>query len=489
MNDRIRNALIAAAAALGAVLVGHAVAQEAYFWPSLLLFTALAATLVRLFGLPLDTIAIGLITFGYLAGNRGFAQFMLIPGFPLLPAEAVLFAAGGWAFIACARERRLPWTTDLLHVCVLAWLILGTARIAFDVQLYGFEAARDFATVYYAGFFFLTRRIAGQSPTARAYLVGCVAAGCAVLPPLAVLYSIFPDFFHGTLRVNNIPVLLYKGDLALMFSAVSAVLLFHCASGRYRIWAWPYAVVLFLVVIARDSRASIVGSLLVLGLLAAGRRWLYPLVQAGAVLLALVVVWFLATVVRNEWAEQRLDTVGAHLASVIDPVRAVNRVADEGAYKWDNNRFRLIWWRTVAQTTWETSPLLGQGFGRDLAHEFTREYFPEAVIDFTARSPHNIALTAFGRMGLAGVTVWLLLVGAIVARTWQTIRRAPEPREWGLWGGVLVILVTAHFQVVLEGPMGAVPFWVLLGLATTPAHSVDESATATLPQDRETASA
>jgi len=51
----------------------------------------------------------------------------------------------------------------------------------------------------------------------------------------------------------------------------------------------------------------------------------------------------------------------------------------------------------------------------------------------------------------------------------------------------VIILITAHFQVVLEGPMGAVPFWVLLGLAS--AGSPATEAKAALPPDRETASA
>lgn len=486
MNARVRNLTIAGIAALGAVWIGHAIAQEAYFWPALLLFVAVAAALVRLLALPLDTIAIGLMVLGYLAGNRGFAQLMPFPGFPLLPAEAVLLVSGSWAFVACAREKRLPWASDLLHGCVLAWILVGSARIVFDVRAYGFDALRDFATVYYAAFFFLTRRVAGQSDLARRYLIACFVVGCALLPPLAALYELAPEFFYGHLRVHGIPVLLYKGDLALMFTAASAVLLFHWAVGRHRYWAWPYAVVLFLAVIARDSRSSILGSLIVLALLVAARRWRYSVVQTIAVTAGLAAVWILANVASSPWAEQRLQTVSAHLTSVIDPVRSVSRVTDDEAYKWDNNRFRLVWWRSVAQTTWDENPVLGLGFGYDLAHEFTREYLPEAAADFTARSPHNIAMTAFGRMGLVGAVIWALLGVTIVAKAWHAFRHDAAAIEWGLWGALLIVLVTAHFQVVLEGPMGAVPFWVLLGLAST--RNPDAEAKAALPPPAETVS-
>jgi hypothetical protein len=61
--------------------------------------------------------------------------------------------------------------------------------------------------------------------------------------------------------------------------------------------------------------------------------------------------------------------------------------------------------------------------------------------------------------------VWLTFCGAVIGQTWQTLRRNGQPFEWGLWCAILTILIAANFNVVLEGPMGAVPFWIMLGLA------------------------
>lgn len=489
MSPRMRTFIVGGITAVLAVWSGHALATGHYFWPSLLLFCSVAAVLTWLFALPLDIISLGLVTFGYLVGNRGFAQLMPAPNIPLLPAEAALLLCGGWAFVASIKEHRVPWRLGLLDWCVLAWLVAGSIRFAFDFRNYGFTAARDFAMVYYAAFFFLAQRAAHQSPEARRYLIGAVVTGCALLPVFSLLYEVFPDFFIDNFRVYGVPILLYKGDLALMFTAVSAVVLFHWAKGRQRLWAWPYATGLFIMVMGRESRASILGCFVVLAVLIAARRWRFPSVQASAAIIALGLVAGFAALTGNNWAQARIDTVGAHLDSIVAPLHAGGGESDL-AYKWDNNRFRLVWWRDVARNTWINSPVTGMGFGYDLASNFAQEYYPESTEEFTARSPHNVALTAFGRMGLVGLVIWLALVLAVVRSAWRSIRRDPDPTAWGLWSGLLIILVTAHLQVILEGPMGAVPFWVLLGIACVAEPSGNaEFATPSLHPAGESASA
>lgn len=464
MNPRLRNALVLLFAAAVAVAAGIDIANESYGWIGLAALVTTAAVLTRALHLPADVIVLGMVMFGYLVGNRGFAQLMPSPGVPLLPAEGALIITGAWAFVASAYEKRLPFRRDLLNWAVLAWLVLGSARVLFDVRPFGLLAMRDFAMIYYAAFFFLAQRMS-ESPAARRYLLTCALLGCALLPPLAALYEVVPEAFHE-LRIHGTPLLLYKGDLALMFTAGAAVLLFHWALGMGRSWLLIYPVALGALVFARESRASILGSVVVLGLLAANRRWTYPALLTGTLAAGAAVILALATLTNNDWAEQRLDTVSAHLSSIVNPVRGVNTVSDEGAYKWDNNRFRLVWWKSVFQETVERSPAIGLGFGYDLAHGFLQAYNPEMADEFTARSPHNIALTALGRLGFAGLAVWLCLVGCVLIEAWRSFRFDPAPSHWGVWGLLVIVLLTAHLQVVLEGPMGAVPFWTLLGLAS-----------------------
>jgi O-antigen ligase len=113
-----------------------------------------------------------------------------------------------------------------------------------------------------------------------------------------------------------------------------------------------------------------------------------------------------------------------------------------------------------------TNPALGLGFGYDLARGFLQEYNPDMAEDFTARSPHNVLLSALGRMGLVGLGLFLLLLGVLFSRTWRVLRNPEsDATQVALWAGIWTIIVSAHLGVVLEGPMGAVVFWSLLGLA------------------------
>lgn len=464
MNPRLRQALILLAAAVISCWLAWDLADGAYTWPAFAFTLAGGAILVRLTGLSFDVIALGVVVFGYIVANRGFAQLMPAPSLPLLPAELALLLTGGWSLVASAFERRVPWERDWLNRLLWIWLVVGTARLLFDVREFGLMAIRDFAMVYYSLFFFIAQRVARQE-RARRFLVLSLATATALLLPVVPLYSAFPDFFLGQLTVRGTPLVYYKGDLAFTFLAVGVCLVFFLATGRRRHWAWPLSAAMFLYVAASDNRASLFGALVAMGLLLAARRWQLPALQATALALALGVLIGLGIGLGNSWAERKLEAAGERIQTMVN-VGAVQAFAsEETAMKSDNNRFRLVWWRSVATETWQGNPVFGLGFGYDLAKGFLREYNPDIGEEFTTRSPHDVFLSVFGRMGAAGLAVWLALCGLMAAETWRSFRRGDDDPARGLWCAVWVILASATFGVVLEGPMGAVPFWTILGLA------------------------
>ena len=115
----------------------------------------------------------------------------------------------------------------------------------------------------------------------------------------------------------------------------------------------------------------------------------------------------------------------------------------------------------------------GIGFGEPIAlKSFVSTY--ELPLDIeddesVVRSPHSIVFTYFGRFGLLGAAwtaIFFWAIGQLVVRSVRAVR------EGVLSHGdltsllvALVILVTALFGVVMEGPMGGIPFWTFLGLA------------------------
>ncbi|HYC69899.1 MAG TPA: O-antigen ligase family protein [Opitutaceae bacterium] len=466
MNPRLRTTLITLFCAVLAVWLGWKVAEGSYFWPGLAAAAAIGAVSVRLLRLPLDVIVCGWLLIGYIAGNRGFAQLMPAPGIPLLPAEAALLLACSWRFVAAAVERRLPFRRDALDWAVLAFLAVGGVRLVFDFPRFGFLALRDSAMVYYALFFFLAREMARDRAAAR-YLLGCALVGCALLPPLFALYTLFPSVFLERLTVHGVPLVFYKGDLMNTYFAAGSLLLFLLARGLAQPLLRLVASGMFLYVLAGDNRASLLGLLAATALLAVARRWRYPLWQVAGAGLAAIVVGGLAHFADNAWAERKLAGFADRARSVTDVFGLRAYASEESGYKGDNNRFRYIWWRNVLVDTWTQNPVLGLGFGADLAGSFLQEYYPDSAEEFTARSPHNYHLSVFGRLGLVGVAAWLWVCLALAQCGWRSLRQDHDAAGWALWSVVTVIVVSASFGVVLEGPMGAVPFWMIAGLAAS----------------------
>jgi hypothetical protein len=466
MSLLLRSRLITIGALAVAVWLAWELAVGNYAWPSIVAAVALGASVAFVLGVSLDRLVIGVLLFGYLVGNRGFAQIMPSPQLPLLPAEIGLVVAGGWMLVQSALQRRLPVRRDLLNACILIWLVIGTGRVLFDVRPHGFIALRDYAMVYYAGFFFIAQHAAAGDATGflrRVLLLAAVAQ-----PIAAVLVEAFPDFFLSTLVLRGVPLIFFKGDLALTFTAASAFLLLLLPRGANRFWAWPLATAELLYVIGGDNRASMLGALTGLAWLALSRARRLVAVQGAILAAALFVLAGAALLTENAWARQKFNGLVERVASLADVTGQGVYSHEESGVKGDNNRFRAVWWRTVIEDTVEHNPVFGLGFGHDLAASFLREYNPDMAEDFTARSPHSIVVSAFGRMGAVGLASLLAMFLVIGVRTWRVIRDPDlDPMPLGLWAALWAILVSACFGVVLEGPMGAVVFWSLLGIACT----------------------
>ncbi len=460
--------LIASGALILALVCGFSIAQEDYLLAGLLMALAAMAATWRLSGLSPDVFFAGLILFGYLVGNRGFAQLQP-PGVPLLPAEAGLALGGVFLVLRCVQTRTLPLRRQALDLILVAWIAIGAIRFAIDFRTYAFTALRDFAMVYYAVFFLLGRQW-GSDPAARRWLLGWLLAGVVVMLPLWTAFTQAPDFFITSTALNGIPLIYYKGDVAAALRAAAAAALTARAAMTGGMTVAMLAAAASALAALSNSRAALV-ALAAGGLWAlAVRHWRFVRFQAALALAAVAGLGAWAVVASGPFHESRLYLLYEGVASIADPSGERDYQSQDLQDKPDNNRFRSVWWQQVAGQTLAEGPWLGLGFGYDLADEFTRVYFAESTEEFTARSPHNFLLTVFARMGVVGLLPLVAFLGFLAIRTWRSGRLAAfgdeGGRDFGLWLGAWVILVAACFGVVLEGPMGAVVFWTILGLAS-----------------------
>lgn len=463
-----------------AIWLGSSIAQAEYFLVAIATFACFWLLCAWQHGPLPEAVILACAYGGYIIGNRGFAQVSLLPQIPVLPAEAALLVGLSAAAIRMARRQASGLLRDSLNFSILAWVLLGVARLWPDVKANGIVAIRDFATIYYALFFFLAQVLAAHAPSAR-LLRRSVVFALALLPFSYLLFRQFPEF---TQRIvfREAPLIFYKDDLVAAYLFAGFFMLLALQS-------WPLLVRIPLATAAYasvfsigSSRAAIVGLGVTTLWWALARRWLPLKLQAIFVPLVVTVLLLLATASHEDFGKSRLYALYEHLASMADLRGTRLYTTAEREYVGDNNKFRFWWWRTVAEETLHEAPIFGLGFGADLAERFVRTYELDLGEDFTTRSPHSIAFTVLGRMGLAGALIFGAIIVAMAVRTRRLVRIAREndaalaPLGW--WSISWVVLSSACFGVVLEGPMGALVFWTSLGLANAETTVLMKEATA-----------
>ena len=471
-----------------AVWAGVWIAGEALTLPIVVGGIFLCVIVARVSPVGFNALALGALIAGYVLGNRGFAQFSVSASLPLFPAELGIASTLAVLVWRCAQERKLPWRNDFLNWALILWMAVCTARLPFDVRTFGAMALRDYAMVYYALFFFVAQE-ALASDAAWRWVRRCVLASTAALPVLYGAFSMWPGFFLDTLTVRGLPVIYFKGDLAGTFMSVGALAWAVFAFGENRgvqssgfrvqgsrsgwrmvgrICGGLISLGLVAAMLATDNRAAMLALLAGVAVMVIGGRWRFAVTLVGAGAAAVVAILFWAQVTGRSWEKTPLHGVSQRVVSVVDFQGARDYSAAAGAEsKGDNNKFRAVWWKKVVDETVSANPWTGLGYGYDLAEAFLRAYYADSDDTFTARSPHNLLLSIFARTGVAGLGAFLILCAVMCGRTWQAARTRLRSREWPgeAWCFVWAIFVSACLGVVLEGPMGAVVFWVLLGAA------------------------
>lgn len=479
MNSHLRNVFISVVAALLALKVGIDVAQEDYLLAAATAGFAILVIVTWFSEAVFDTWVLAFLVFGYTIGNRGFAQITPAGGLPLFFGEIGLGATLTLVVIRLSFARQLPIQRNPLNVFLAAWIALGTCRIGFDVFRHGFVALRDFATVYYALFFFVAQAVSSQ-PASRQMLHRAILATFAVLPVTAALSEAFPEAMMA-LTFRDIPIILYKDDLVGTFLFAGFLLLIPPAGQTSRLTKlrWVLAVFSLSVGLMQLSRAGMMG--LAVGALWQGLagRW-----RPARTIAATMFAGALGLAVLGQFKDSDVSQTKAF--GVYEQVISIFDVSGTGSYRHsetadsgDNNRFRIVWWQTIAADTMREGPLFGLGFGHDLARNFLQVYNPLEE-DFTARSPHSILFTTLGRMGLIGLLVLMavyFLVAVETRKVVRWVRRGDAPASLlTLLSACWVILVSSCFGVVLEGPMGAIPLWIMLGLACYQARALNADA-------------
>lgn len=165
-------------------------------------------------------------------------------------------------------------------------------------------------------------------------------------------------------------------------------------------------------------------------------------------------VLFLSTFKVNQNFQGRavgVDQVANNFTSIFT-------TTEDGALN-DNKIWRLLWWGKIIDYTFNGPYFaMGKGLGLSLADD---DEILTTDLEGELRSPHNFNLTILARYGVFIFFIWIYWI----------VRQLKRLRDKSLSNLNLILiciqiafLFNASFDVFLEGPMGAFPFWVFVGL-------------------------
>ncbi|REJ94627.1 MAG: hypothetical protein DWQ35_07810 [Planctomycetota bacterium] len=408
-----------------------------------------------------------LFVIGYLTMGRSFAYIGWAP---------VFIGEVGLGSILIARYSALigTWLTALTRPTPLsaaAWMTFAWAFYGALTAWRGYAAGHDLMVILklavlhtYPFFLFVGVWVGVRRPNFLA----------TAMSWLSWIVGIYGVVYCFVLQPANLGQVSASAEVTIWgqpYGPAVALLGMLCFEPRLRPM-WLPLTMNSLALLALQVRASWFGLMCAIGL------WAVLKGQVTRVFaLALVVAGLLAVGIATDLSVPTPGRRGGELsakavvAQVVAPVSS--SLADEltgGQHSKEvyagTVNFRFMFWEALwhnvhSRVSWT---LFGTGYGYpiwDLGPTMPKEA-PEL------RSPHNVFMNCLSYGGWCGVLLFYLFQATLVAVLWRVYRQTGQ--VFGLCY-IAMINVWALFDPLLGSPMGAIPYYCLLGLAMAPALS------------------
>lgn len=388
----------------------------------------------------------------YALFNKGIAYSYL--------SEVVIIA--GMILIAWdIRSYEFAWDK---RMALLVFFVLMSVLYIFRGFLGGYsigDVIRDSVIFNYILFAFIVYFFKDELPYLKKKLFGLYKWYPFLMCCFFLLSSYVPYFRDLTLFQEQ-RLFLYKfGDMGVHLF-ISSILLLNgniVLRGRFFVLQWILIVYLFLIVssYSRSGMISFIIPMFLFFIYSRNRqlkdqmiRWL----KFIPLLILLAMPLFLSTNLEENFQGRSLSIEQLKRNAV-----SIFSVEDDGSSLSDNKAWRLVWWaRIVEYTFFGDYFLLGRGLGMSLAATDDIDYDPS---EGNLRSPHSFHMTILARFGVPIFFLWICWIYLHL----REIRKKDISAEMLM---MLLIgcafLINASFDVFLEGPMGAMPFWIFTGL-------------------------
>jgi hypothetical protein len=227
---------------------------------------------------------------------------------------------------------------------------------------------------------------------------------------------------------------------------------------------WPQLFLNAFVLLALQVRADFVGTIagLAIWVTMTGKigRALNAVAGLAVVLLIGYVTDFNIPGTGNRGGEISTRAVIGRTLAPLDPDLASEysqgAKSQAGSVIWRQRWWQAIWDSVLAS---QKTTLIGHGYGYPLSK------LVPYIRDETVRTPHNVFYYALGYGGWFGVSIFFFFQSQIAWLLWLAFRQTGQSFGLMLW---FQVLTTAFFSNVFETPFGAIPFYLLTGLAIAP---------------------
>jgi len=405
--------------------------------------------------------ALGVCLLGYGLFGRPFAYVGVPPVFigEIMLVIGVVLAAR----VGRVGEALSSWPLRLWAV-LLVWVAVRTAPF---LGRDGIDAARDAMQVGYGIYAVVLASLLLAEPDRLRELAAKYWTFALVMLWTAwVVYGLAKTLGEMKPTLPWAPdVTVFNGKGGDLMVQLTGVVAYMMVSARRLTVAQIVLAVFTVLIVMVSNRGGMVAFTLGMGAVwlmrpagTGGSRFVYTL--AALMMLALLIGPLVQVKIQGGTRDLSVEQVVENVTSIFVSSGEGNL---DGTKKW-----RLLWWGEIIDYTFGGPHFwTGKGFGVNLADADGFAVDEEGSL----RSPHNGHLTILARAGVPGFLLWLALhlswVGAILG-AWVSAR-ARDQRRWmalfawlvGFW---VAAMVNASFDVYLEGPMGGVWVWSVIGV-------------------------
>ena len=276
---------------------------------------------------------------------------------------------------------------------------------------------------------------------------------------LNFILQYFVPFFETVAPFGGIPILLYKnGDMGVQL-LISTLLLLYTFEKKPLKWRVLLSLVIALdfLILASYSRSGIVSFLVSMLCfiyfnkdIQLQSRVRLLLKYLPIILLIVTPIYINIKVTENfQGRSVGFEQIKNNFSSIVG--------GTTDATSEDNVVWRLVWWAKILDYSFSAPNFfIGKGLGMSLATDDDI-----ITLDENLRSPHNFHLNIMARFGVLLFLIWTYFLVQILR---PLFKKELIGKRLLIGCILLAFLINASFDVFLEGPMGAFPFWTWVGL-------------------------